>query len=285
MPLRLVRGRFRVQGSEPDGDSVKFLPDDRAALAVAAPGVHLGAGGGAQLRLDAIDALETHYSPPAGQRTHQPSGLAHAAADSLLAQLGFTHVERAGETITASEPAETPGHILTRFADTHGRPVAVVFAGDPTEPDGTLVHLDPDRLTTSANHRLLADGLAYPTYYSRLYPDLREALTTAVAQARAARTGIWALDATTSGVTIDLPTTLAESAVILPKLFRRLVDYLALGAEDLALDGFLAFLSVREDRLFILSTRHATGLDTIVEVTGQTVRLTRPPEDLVFIEQ
>ena len=40
---------------------------------------------------DAIDALETHYGNP---RTHQPLGLAHAAADELLTWLGFANVVR-----------------------------------------------------------------------------------------------------------------------------------------------------------------------------------------------
>lgn len=60
MPLQLVRGRFPIHGSEPDGDSIRFVPDDPAVLTAAATGVRLGAAGGAQVRLDAIDALETH---------------------------------------------------------------------------------------------------------------------------------------------------------------------------------------------------------------------------------
>jgi hypothetical protein len=34
------------------------------------------------------------------------------------------------------------------------------------------------------NFQLVADGLAYPTYYSKLFPDLRNALTAAANQAR-----------------------------------------------------------------------------------------------------
>jgi hypothetical protein len=71
--------------------------------------------------------------------------------------------------------------------------------------------------------------------------------------------------------------------VILPKLFRRLIDY-ALGNGDSSLDGFTAFLTARNDRLFVISEAHATGLDNITTVTGQTIKLTHPPEDLIFIE-
>ncbi|MGY4652914.1 hypothetical protein ACVWWN_006710 [Mycobacterium sp. URHB0021] len=48
----------------------------------------------------------------------------------------------------------------------------------------------------------------------------------------------------------------------MPKLFRRLVDYLHLGDESMA--GFPAFLDQAADKFFILSTGHSTnGLDAI----------------------
>jgi hypothetical protein len=75
---------------------------------------------------------------------------------------------------------------------------------------------------------------------------------------------------------------LDDQLVILPELFRRLVDYLALGAGDISLAGFLAFLASFDDRLFVISDAHATGLDNITRVDGQTVRLLHPPDDLIF---
>ena len=73
------------------------------------------ASGAAQLRLDAIDALETHYGTP---RTHQPLDLAHAASAELLDWLGFNNVVRAqDETVTSSTPETVAGFILTRSAD------------------------------------------------------------------------------------------------------------------------------------------------------------------------
>jgi hypothetical protein len=66
---------------------------------------------------------------------------------------------------------------------------------------------------------------------------------------------------------------LNKQLVILPKLFRRLIDYLALGAGNIAMDGFLAFLASHDDRLFVISEAHATGLDNITRVDNQTVRL------------
>jgi hypothetical protein len=91
MPLNIIKGHYRIQGSEPDGDSVHFHPTNPDAFTRLHLAAHLNGQGGTQLRLEAIDALETHYSPrvPGGFLQHQPLGLAHAAAAELLARLGF----------------------------------------------------------------------------------------------------------------------------------------------------------------------------------------------------
>ncbi|MGH3375091.1 MAG: hypothetical protein ACRDP6_10155 [Actinoallomurus sp.] len=285
MSLRLIKGKYRILHSQPDGDSVHFFPDDTEAFAKVRMKAHLSPAGSVQLRLDAIDALETHYTPRGhGGTHHQPLVLAHAPADRLLALLGFSDVKRERETITSATPDETPGHILTRFADKYGRPVAFAYAGEATGPDLGQVNVTAPMLRESVNHRLLAEGLVYPTFYSKLYPDLRAELTAAARSARKTGNGVWAGDATTSGATITSVADLDDHVVILPKLFRRLVDYLALGAGDVSLDRFTNFLATRNDRLFVISEAHATGLDTITAVTGQKLRLTHPPEDLVFIE-
>lgn len=73
--------------------------------------------------------------------------------------------------------------------------------------------------------------------------------------------------------------------MILPKLFRRLAEYLSLdetGGVDLA--GFGAFLSAHGDRLFTVPAGQATSLDTLVARRGQQLRLLLPPEQIVFIE-
>jgi endonuclease YncB( thermonuclease family) len=286
MALRLINGRYRILHSQPDGDSVHFYPDDAEAFAKLHLRAHLSATGGVQLRLDAIDALETHYTPRGhGAFTqHQPLPLAHGAADRLLALLGFTDVKRDRETIVSATPDQTPGHILTGFADKYGRPVALAFAGAGERADLSAIHVTVEMLRASVNYQLLAEGLVYPTFYSKLYPDLRAALTSAAQEARTAGHGVWSGDATTSGATITSLADLDDHVVILPKLFRRLVDYLALGAGDVSLDGFTSFLATRNDRLFVITDAHATGFDNIVAVTGQKIRLTHPPEELVFLE-
>jgi endonuclease YncB( thermonuclease family) len=284
--LYLIKGQYRIAHSEPDGDSVHFFPDNAAAFTILHLPVHLGAGGTAQLRLDAIDALETHYTPAThgGKMLHQPLVLAHAAGTRLLDLLGFSNVERSGETVTSAIPDATPGYILTRFADKYGRPVSLAYAGAADHPDLSQLFTDVELLRASVNYRLLAEGLVYPTFYSQLYPDLRADLTAAAASAHAAKTGVWQSDATTSGATINALADLTDNLVVMPKLFRRLAEYFALSADDVSLAGFVGFLASHDDRLYVISDAHATGFDNITAVDGQTVRLTHDITDLIFME-
>jgi endonuclease YncB( thermonuclease family) len=287
MPMLCLAGVFTVTGTEPDGDSVRFRPDDPGDWTqVPSPNkVRTNAAGAAQLRMDAIDALETHYTPQGGHVLHQPLELAHAAAAELLDWLGFTGVVRDGEKVTAVDNDERPGFILTRGADKYGRCVALIGRGDPPVPSGQAFHVGIDQLRETANHRLISTGLAYPTYYTNLYVELRGELTDQVATARQAGEGVYAGDRTQDGVTVESLATLTDEAVILPKLFRRLADYLQLNGDDPSLAGFDAFLTQQDDQLWVIATGQKTGLDNLVDVSGQTVKLKRRPEELVFEEK
>ena len=77
-------------------------------------------------------------------------------------------------------------------------------------------------LQQSVNYQLVASGLVYPTYYSKLFPELRNALTAAVEQARSDHRGVREDHATTSGATVTSLEAVDDQLVILPKLFRRL---------------------------------------------------------------
>jgi hypothetical protein len=292
MSMLLISGEYRITGTAPDGDSVRFYADDPSLWAQVggAHPVHVNAAGGAQLRLDAIDALETHFAVE-GATVHQPLALAHAARDALLTWVGFTRVDRDGsdpETVTGSDPASVRGYVLTGAADDYGRCIA--FAGRGAAPaGGPRVHVTPEMVRATANHELLATGLAYPTYYRGLYPDLRLTFTAAVEQARAGA-GLWPQDTTQSGLPVRSLAQLQESGVVLPKLFRRLTTWLALNGGDPSLSGFPAYLDAQGDKLYILPTGHYTGLSTVVEVSADTpgrgsVRLTYRPEDLLFDEK
>ncbi|MER7083253.1 Endonuclease YncB, thermonuclease family [Saccharopolyspora kobensis] len=290
MTFTLIKGAFRITGSSPDGDSVRFYPTDPDTFRKAGLSVRLNARGGVQLRLEGIDALETHYRPQArgSELWHQPAELADAASSALLQHLGFTSVERDDDgRVTASTPEEVSGHILTRFADTYGRAVAFAFPGQRPgrSTDGADVRLDPDGLPNSANHALLEAGLVYPTFYSKLFVDLRETMAEVAVAAREARRGVWAEDTTLEGLRLRSREQLREEVVLLPKLFRRLVDYLELEESGgVSLSGFSRYLDTRDDRLFTVPTGHATELETLVEVRRQTLRLTVEPERIVFTE-
>lgn len=288
MPMLVIAGGYQALNGQPDGDSIRFYPTDPADWAKL-PGPHkieTNAGGGAQTRFDGVDALETHYrGKGGGPLLHQPLGPAHAAADEVLAWLGFTNVVRdERETVTASEPVRVPGYLLSRSVDRNGRCVSFLFRGPAPAASGTEIFFSPDEMRESLNLRLIEQGFAYPTYYSKLFFDLRWALTEAAGAAREAGLGVWGEDDTATGFTLTDRDVITEQAVILPKLFRRLVDYLSINDGAIDLGGFAAYLAARDDRLFVLSTGQATGFDSVVEVAGQNVRMTKPPEDLVFIE-
>ncbi|MGZ3096989.1 thermonuclease family protein [Streptomyces sp. H62] len=283
MPMLLIKGLYAIKGSQPDGDTVHFTADDPAEWSLVGGGggraVEHSAVGRAKLRLDAVDALETHYGP---SHDHQPLQFAHAARDELLKSLGFTDVQRQpDETVTATTPETVPGFVLTRGADVHGRCIALAGAGTAPGTSGMEIDVDVAVLRTTVNHHLIAQGLAYPTFYRSLFTSLRTEMSAVAVRAREARRGLWASDVTTAGAKIEGLSSLTDDVVILPKLFRRTVDYLRLA---MPLSCYPAFLAGGQDRYSVLSTgERRAGLHHIVEVTnGHTVRMTRQPEELVF---
>jgi hypothetical protein len=118
-----------------------------------------------------------------------------------------------------------------------------------------------------------------PTYYKGLFHDLREALTETIARAREAQLGVWAEDQSNAGFEVDGLDSITDEHVILPKLFRRLAEYLEAGG---SVGGFKEFLEAKDKEIIVISTVHPTHFDTVVEVEGNTVRLTEPPENLIF---
>ncbi|MFD0358674.1 nuclease [Streptomyces sp. NPDC127110] len=322
MPMLLIRGTFRAKGTKPDGDTLSFTPDDVADWK-RVPGprpVVPTAFGSASIRLESVDALETHYGDrksPSGVQ-HQPLPLAHAAADALLKAVGFTDFHRAGDTaaggtgggtgtgtgggtgggavagdeaekITSTIPETVQGWILTRGADVFGRCVALIGKGLPPAFNGYQVDVDDEALEKTVNYQLIKDGLVYPTYYSGFSEVLRASLTAAAAAARDAEKGVWKVDRTLKGAEVVRLSSLTdeEGAVILPKLFRRLKDYLDLTPGNPSLACFRAYLAgAWEDRFYIQGEPGVfNGMHHIVEVNGQTVNMTHSPMEVVFVER
>lgn len=219
--MTLVEGSFKIVGASPDGDSIRFYPHDPQVWTRAGIVAKANASGGVQLRLDAIDALETHYTPPhAPVPWHQPAELGQSAAKALLDLLGFHDVFRDERGyVTSATPGEVPGYILTRFADKYGRPVATAYAGarPGSSSDGNSLYLDAAGLHGSVNYQLLEAGWVYPTFYSQLYYDLRGELAATAVEAREAGRGVWAQDATLPGFTLTSRDQLSDEGVLLPK--------------------------------------------------------------------
>jgi hypothetical protein len=276
MPFFIIKGTLHVVGYSPDGDSIRFQADNEANWSkLAGPPVTLNARRHVQLRLEAIDTLETHY-----RNTHQPPTLATRALDFLLQGLGITGVQWDVLRTRITEANDgTEGYIVSRTVEPNRRPVAFVFAGAPPAADGSSIFLDVDLLRQSLNYQSLEAGLAYPTYYKGLFSDLRVALTEASNGARQASIEIWAEDLTNTGFEVQSLESISEGHVILPKLFRRLAEYLEVGGTVVS---FKEFLESKAEGITIISAAHFTHFDTVVEVDGNMVRMTEPPENLVF---
>ena len=280
MAFNLIKGTFHVVGYSPDGDSIRFQADDGGNWDLLdGPTVELNARGHAHLRIEAIDTQETHYLGH-----HQPMQLANEATHFLLDTLGINKVKfnKAGTKVMSAHDG-THGYILSRKSEKYHRPVSFVFACDAEEDDGAQIFLRPDRLEESVNYKSALAGLAYPTYYSGLFSDLRKKITSAVNKAQKGHgKGIWSQDKTTKGFTVSSLASVTDDEVILPKLFRSIISFMGDGG---SIDGFKDYLAANPDPVMELKTGHFTHLDTFVEVTGNEVKLTVEPENLIFIEK
>jgi endonuclease YncB( thermonuclease family) len=269
MPLTLIQGTFRPATGVPDGDTVRFAPDDpdllfRLARQGRPPRLNQQ-NGTIALRYEGIDALERSARQPESSD----------ATDRNLALLGLSGPSDEGR-----------GQVFSRQLDPNGRPIVFVVQGGTDEPDGADVFFDVARLRTTVNYRLLDEGFVYPLFYDTLFADLRQELTQVTQAARSARRRIWQADATRSGVIWGGRASLGSLPPILPKLWRRLDDYTTdreFGSRSETLDAFDEYLQMRNDRLLVLSENRFTGLDNIVTISGNRVALDVDPEDLVFM--
>jgi hypothetical protein len=289
MPFIAIPGQYHVVGYSPDGDSVKFEANNNAVWKKVKGTVKQNAKGHVQLRVEAIDALETHYIPKVkGSHTlHQPLTFAQAARDSLLAELGIKNVvwgPKGREVSSADDVVK--GYILTREVDSNlnGRPVSFLFTGKCPWPSGKEVFFKRDLIRKSLNYRMFELGMAYPTFYQTMFWDFRAELTNAVKAARRAKRGLWGRGGDkTEGFTFSGLTSITDQYPIFPKLFRRLTEHLAAGGK---ISTFGTFLAKKKDGLLILPQAHHTdAMDFVVKVSGSRVSMTVLPENLVFDPQ
>lgn len=217
-----LRGELVVVGKSPDGDSIRFIPRSPALLRSLEGGsrVDPSSDGSVQLRLDGIDAPETHYNGLA-----QP--LAEPARAELLAWCGFSDVRWSGEQVSAATPERIEAAVQSALVDPNGRPIVLLLVGAGLPADGADVTPDVER---TANFALATSGAGYGTFYTTTEAAVRDPLVAAATAARDARRGVWARDASGDFELRAQASIGPAGALILPKLFRRCSDYLRDGA-------------------------------------------------------
>lgn len=308
MAFRLIKGSIaltyyngRLQGSNPDGDSVWFKPNQRRNLQkINGRSAKFNKGGFAQLRLEGIDALELHYKGS----NHQAKVPTLAARDFLLSELGFktSKIEYAPSQhiparVRRSAPKSVVAHIYVRSIDPFGRPVAFLFAGYTKTKDGSDVFVPAARFKNSVNGKLMLAGHVYPGYYSGRFVNeqikgglpagIRDQLTKLKLQAQKQRHGLWPQDASVKGFKLQSGDNLQE-IVIWPKLYRRLfVYYFKSSVIHPTLKGFIDWLrenkSQQNDKIYDIESGELRNLSDFLTMSGKKLKLSQDPQNLLIV--
>ena len=275
--FKIIKGRFHVKGYQPDGDSIRFEADnpaqwdgfdwDSASKKKAAK---------KQLRIEGIDALETHY-----EGYHQPRPFAIAALERLLKLLGIENVKYSLNvtTIVDADDAQ-PGFIAANGLDRYDRPISLLFPASAKLTDGSILTSDRVPFEKSLNYVLIREGLVYPTFYTSTDKFLAEKIRKATRLARKDERGIWAIDRTADLVLWDTRT-IQEDVTIMPKLFRRLVEFCDAYADFAELPAYMAR---QKDNLQLWDDPTPRSLASLMtfDVSGRRMSLPTPVEDILF---
>jgi endonuclease YncB( thermonuclease family) len=278
-----LRGAFVIEGKQPDGDSIRFRPDDLNLLQKLkrANRIEPSNDGTVQLRLEGIDAPELHYENVAQPFSKEPR-------DALLIWFGFADVTYTpkGLQVKTSNPKSVRGVILAQAAEVYGRPInyALLERDAKQLEDGSRITVSIDLLSRTINAHMLETGMAYYTVYSSQPAEHRTAFRAITETARREKRGVWAVDVTNEFMLSTLED-VTEKQLILPKLFRRAIAYF----QDREKKGFTGTLADwfatypdRDDRLQIRERR--TKLSSILEVKGDRVRMLTDFLDVVLDE-
>lgn len=292
----VIAGKFQVRHPgggpqpRPDGDTVKFVVDSRAVVE-ALPRFdkvppRISAANAVNLRLEVVDALETHFPTRGGPEVHQAPALALQARDFLLDRIGFRKLSFDDKGVVTSASAyEVPGHVLANGIEGNGRVVAFAYKGKAAKRSGTSVWLDAPLADKSVNLAALREGLAYATLYETLPHELILHARGVARQARENRLGVYAVEDVGVGRAARIrDVAQLERLVMLPKLFRRLAEYFV--DTDGRLDGFddwVRALATRDDRL-LLPNGEVGNLHDLYTVKRKTIALNFQPEDALVLK-
>lgn len=265
MPFTLIKGKFEPTFGRPDGDSLRFVPDDPSPIFKLfrrgrAPKIN-STNGSVQLRYEAIDTMES-------------SALEPFSSDATKSNLDLANASGGR------------GYICSNQLGPNGRPIAFVFTGDTTIDDGDdNVFLDTNAIRDSINVQQLASGHAYPLFYDTLFDDLREHCAEVSNTAKSSNLGVWAADKTNTGAAwtgnVDtLPP-------IFPKLWRRIDKFVG---DDTFFDPARPFANLTDwidqqsdERISIPTQGIFTGFDNVIETTDTTVKMKFEPHELVVV--
>ncbi len=274
---KVIAGTFHVKGFSPDGDSIRFQAKDQTHW-----DFFTWKGDAAkkkddkrkQLRVESIDALETHY-----EGYHQPRTFALAALESLLEMIGIKNVIYSlSQTQIVDADDGKSGFIASASIDPFGRPVSYLFPKSANLTDGALMDSDSLPIENSLNFELAREGLVYPTFYIGTDRAFAEKIRAVVARARKTKRGIWSIDRTSDFTLYDIRT-LQEDILLLPKLFRRLVKFFD-GNSDFGMLG--DYMKRQKDKLELWDGTKKDSLADLMRISGRRIQMKTPPEDILF---
>ncbi|MFK7770934.1 MAG: hypothetical protein AB8F94_02300 [Saprospiraceae bacterium] len=272
---KIIKGTFHVRGYSPDGDSIRFAADNRdhwdfLEWKTTKDKKKVKK----QLRIEAIDALETHYSD-----LRQPNAFAIAALERMLELINITEVDYnlLVTKITAANDG-TPGYIATSHIDVFGRPISYVFPADADLEDGAEILAANLPFKQSINYILVKEGIVYPTFYTTTEPVAVDLFFQRTRYSRRSRRGIWAIDRS-MGFKLWNVETIQRDVVIFPKLFRRFASFFSHRSD---INTFMDFLKDNPDPIR-LRNGTVTNLRSLMYKDGNKYGLLVEPEFFNFI--
>jgi endonuclease YncB( thermonuclease family) len=272
---KVIAGTFHVKGFEPDGDSIRFQAANQGNWDFFKWPTELDRiSKKKQLRIESIDAMETHY---AGY--HQPRPFAIAALESLLEMLGIHSVIYSIGVTQIVEAADAkPGFIASATTDRFGRPVSYLFPRNAKLKDGAVMDSSELPVEDSLNFQLAREGLVYPTFYTTTDRIFAAKIRAVVSRARKTKRGIWSIDRT-SGFSLWDVRTLQDDILILPKLFRRLIGFIDCYAEY---DKLPDYMKKQRDNLHLWDGTRKRSLADLMKFDGRRIEMQTPVEDILF---
>lgn len=272
---KIVAGTFHVIGYQPDGDSIRFQankPENWDFFTWETEALKQTKK--KQLRVESIDALETHY-----EGYHQPRPFAIAALESLLELLNINSVTYSLSItqIVDADDGKT-GFIASASTDRFGRPVSYLFPKSAKLIDGAVMDSATLPIEDSINFQLAREGLVYPTFYTTTDRLIAEKIRAVITRARKTKRGIWSIDKTPDFTLLDLRT-LQEDIMVMPKLFRRLVSFFDNYSDFSKLQEYM---TKQRDNLILWDGTKKKSLADLMKITGRRLQLKTPVEDILF---